>query len=153
MVDMLKHFAFLFSVVSLLLSVSGCVTVQEVAPRADAVKIKPQEYELGRKLVTAFVKNDGKTFVSLLPEETRTKFTVESFEKSRKSIVESVGEPVSFTYLVALELPALTPQIWKIRFRRVNPKNNEEFYSELLFRAVTGMLDKKQAVVTGFQFI
>ncbi len=149
----MKRLVFLSAFAVLSLISGGCVVVKEVAPQENAVKINRQEYELGKKLVTAFVKNDGKTFVSLLPEETRNKFTVESFDKFRKSIVESVGEPVSFTYLFSLELPALTPQIWKIRFRRINPKTNEEFFSELLFRTITGMLDKKQAVVTGFQFI
>lgn len=149
----MKRLVFLSAFAVLSLISGGCVVVKEVAPQENAVKINRQEYELGKKLVTAFVKNDGKNFVSLLPEETRNKFTVESFDKFRKSIVESVGEPVSFTYLFSLELPALTPQIWKIRFRRINPKNNEEFFSELLFRTITGMLDKKQAVVTGFQFI
>ncbi len=149
----MKRFAFLVSVVALQICFSGCVVVKEFAPQENAVKISKAEYELGKKLVTAFVKNDGKTFISLLPEETRMKFTVETFDKTRKAIVESVGEPVSFSYLVSLELPALTPQIWKIRFRRVNPKTNEEFFSELLFRTVTGMVDKKQAVITAFHFI
>ena len=55
--------------------------------------------------------------------------------------------------MTSLELPALTPQIWKVRFRRVNRKGDTEFTSEVLFKVVTGTDKKKQAVVTTFQFI
>ena len=131
---------------------TGCVIVKEYAPEKEKVTVAPQEYELARKLIQAFVKNDGEAFVSLLPEETRTKFTVENFEKTRKSLIESVGEPVEYSYLTTLELAALHPQIWKIRFKRHNVNRTKEFTSEVLFKVVTGMFDKNEAVITGFNF-
>ena len=149
----MRYFSFLAILGFVMFCSSGCTVIKEYPAAESSVKVNPQEYELGRKLVSALVKNDGKAFVALLPEETRSKYTVESLEKTRKSIVESLGEPVAFSFFTALELPALTPQIWKIRFCRTNLKSGEKFYSEVLFRVITGMFDKKQAVITGFQFI
>ena len=131
---------------------TGCVVVKEYAPRQEKMNVAQQEYELARQLLQAFVKNDGKTFVSLLPEETRTKFTVESFEKTRKSLLETVGEPVEYSYLTTLELAALHPQIWKVRFRRWNVNRTKEYTSEIIFKVITGMVDNKKAVITGFNF-
>ena len=149
---MKKTFFALFYVVAVSFFSTGCVIVKEYAPEKDKMNIAPQEYELARKLVRAFVSNDGKTFVSLLPEETRTKFTVETFEKTRKSLIESVGEPVEYRYLTTLELAALHPQIWKVRFKRWNVNRTKEFTSEVLFKVVTGMTDRSTAVITGFNF-
>ena len=130
---------------------TGCVTVKEYAPQAEQLTVSKEEYELARRLLQAFVKNDADTFVSLLPEETQTKFTAEEFAKTRKALLESVGEPIEYSYLATLELPALHPQIWKVRFKRWNVNRSKEFTSEILFKVVTGMV-KKQAVITGFNF-
>ncbi|MBR1952671.1 MAG: hypothetical protein IKA32_08840 [Lentisphaeria bacterium] len=145
----------IFAAAALLVSVlffSGCVVIKEYAPQKEAVKIPQQEYALARQLLQAFIKNDAKTFVSLLPEETRSKFTEESFAASRKSVIESVGEPVAYSYITTLELAGFHPQIWKVRFRRYNVNRTKTFYSEVLFKVVTGMADKKYAVITGFSF-
>ena len=135
------------------LMLSGCVVVRDYAPQKDSVKVSKQEYQLARALLHAFVKNDAEAFVALLPEETRSKFTVESFSSTRKSVLGSIGEPVAFSYMTTLELAGLHPQIWKVRFRRQNVNRTKEFYSEVLFKVVTGMADKKEAVITGFQFL
>ena len=37
---------------------SGCVVIREYAPQKENVKASPQEYELARKLLQAFIKND-----------------------------------------------------------------------------------------------
>ena len=132
---------------------SGCVLVREYAPQKESIKANPKEYELARQLLVAFVKDDAKTFVSLLPEETRSKFTVESFKKTRKSVLESIGEPVAFTYLTTLKLGTLNPQIWKVEFRRHNVNRSKEYTSEVLFKVITGMASNKEAVITGFHFL
>ena len=151
---MLKVFVAVLAGVMISAVQTGCVVVKEYAPAAEAKsKINPAEYELGRSLLTAFVKNDAAKFIGLLPEETREKFTEESFTKTREAIVKSVGEPVEFTYLTRLELETLTPQIWRVRFRRANLKNTKDFHSELLFRVVTGIGRDKKAVITSFQFL
>ena len=135
------------------LMLNGCVVVKEYAPQKKVVEVSSQEYQLARKLIHAFVKNDADGFVALLPEETRSKFTVESFASTRKAVLESIGEPVAFGYVTTLELAGLHPQVWKVRFRRQNVNRSKEFYSEVLFKVVTGMADKKEAVITGFQFL
>ena len=132
---------------------SGCVVVKEYAPPKESVKCNPLEYELARQLLQAFIKNDAKKFVSLLPEETRQKFTVKSFEATRKAVIDSVGEPVAYSYLTTLKLTALNPQIWKVTVRRYNVNKTKEYTSEILFKVVTGMTGKKEAVITGFQFL
>ena len=80
-------------------------------------------------------------------------FTEEEFAKTRKAILESVGEPVEYTYLTTLELAALHPQIWKVRFKRWNVNRSKEYTSEILFKVITGMENKNQAVITGFHFL
>ncbi|MBQ9775110.1 MAG: hypothetical protein IJW17_03630 [Lentisphaeria bacterium] len=145
---------FVLSAAAVLMFVcSGCVVVKEYTPAPKAVKADPREYELARKLLVAFVKDDAGSFVALLPEETRSKFTEDSFRKTRKSVIDSVGEPVSFTYLTTLKLDTLHPQIWKVEFKRYNVNRSKEFTSEVLFKVITGMLDKKEAVITGFHFL
>ena len=137
---------------ALLLS-CGCVVVREYAPQEDAVKVNEIEYELARKLLQAFIKDDGEGFVALLPEETRSKFTEESFAKTRKSVVKSLGEPVAYSYVTTLKLEMLHPQIWKVTFRRENVNMTKEYTSEVLFKVITGMVDAKTAVITGFHFL
>lgn len=135
-----------------LLICTGCVVVKEYAPKQEKMSIAPQEYELARQLLQAFVKNDGDTFVSLLPEETRAKFNVETFEKTRKDLLKSVGEPIEYRYLTTLELDKLHPQIWIVRFKRWNVNRSKEYTSEIIFKVITGMTGKKTAVITGFNF-
>ena len=129
-----KFFLAMFAGALLLTFGNGCVIIKEYAPEANAVKINPAEQELARQLLQAFIKNDAKTFVSLLPEETRKNFTVDNFKQTRKSVIESIGEPISYTYMTTLELSALHPQIWKVRFKRYN-------------------VNRKTAVITGFHFL
>lgn len=151
---MFKRQIFLTLAVLLLgLCTAGCTVVREYPEAEKVAEPKKAEHEIARQLLHAFVANDASKFVSLLPEETQQKFTKESFKQYRKKITESVGEPVSFTFLTALELQALTPQIWKVRFRRTDDKRGTEFTSEVLFRVITGMSGKKSAVITSFQFI
>ena len=151
---MLKRFFLAMFAGAVLLAVgSGCVIIKEYAPEANVVKINPVEQELARKLLQAFIKNDAKTFVSLLPDETRKNFTVDNFKQTRKSVIESVGEPISYTYMTTLELSSLHPQIWKVRFKRYNVNRTKEFTSEVLFKVITGMSDRKTAVITGFHFL
>ena len=151
---MLKNlFLTLFCASVICLAGSGCVVVKEYMPAKETVKVDPQEYELARKLIRAFVKNDAEGFIALLPVETRAKFTVENFKQTRKSVLESIGEPVAYSYLTTLELSGLHPQIWKVQFKRFNVNRTKEFTSEALFKVVTGMTDRKTAVITGFHFM
>ena len=146
-------FVCLFSVVVTLLLTSGCTVIKEYPAPQEKISVKKQEYELAKKLLQAFVKNDAETFVSLFPEEARDKFTVDFFKKTRKAVNESVGEPVAYSYVTSLEFPSLTPQIWKVRFRRTNVNNTKEYTSEVIFKVITGMLNEKEAVIIAFHFL
>lgn len=149
----LNRIFMLSTAIAALLLTSGCVVVREYAPQENTVKASDVEYDLARKLLQAFIKNDAEAFVALLPEETRAKFTVNDFARTRKSVIESVGEPVAYSYVTTLKLDKLHPQIWKVTFRRYNVNNTREFTSEVLFKVITGMIDAKTAVITGFHFL
>ena len=147
-----------FSVVSaaavlLLVLSNGCTVIWEHTPQKEAVKADRKEYELARKLLAAFIKDDASTFVSLLPEETRSKFNKEAFKRTRKSVIDSVGEPIAFTYLTTLKLGTLHPQVWKVEFRRYNVNRSQEYTSEVLFKVITGITNTGEAVITGFHFL
>ena len=133
--------------------IAGCATPIRELPREER-KNEPQgeEYAFSRKLVIAFMRNDAKGFIQHLPEEVREKFDEKKFDASRKSIIESMGEPISFQYVTALELTTFTPFVWKIRFQRTDPRNGKKFTSEALFRIITGKLDNKPILI-GFQFL
>ena len=55
--------------------------------------------------------------------------------------------------MTTLELNVLHPQIWKVRFRRQNVNKTKEYTSEVIFKVITGSIDKKEAVITGFQWL
>jgi len=149
----MKRTAMLAGVLAVTALLTGCATCIRELP-AEARKHEPQgaEYEFCRQLVIAFMKNDAKTFLSHLPEEVRNKFDEKQFAASRKSVLDSMGEPISFQYVTALELTTFTPHIWKIRFQRTDPRNGKKFTSEALFRIITGKLDGKPVMI-GFQFL
>ncbi len=108
-------------------------------------------YLHSRKLLKAFIKNDGNSFVNLLPAQLRKEFDHKKFDVTRKAVISSMGEPVSFRYVTALEMTAVTPHIWAIRFSRISRDEKEEYFSEMLFRVITGHLDGKPYII-GFNF-
>ncbi len=147
-------FASVFAVILL----TGCTVIRELPPetlsdKTQSAAIQSEEYEICRKLLTAFLKDDAETFVAMLPDEVQKKFGVKEFATTRKQVVNSLGQPVSFAYVTKLELAPLTPHIWKVRFVRTGiRKKDETFRSEALFRVITGKVNGK-AVITSFQFI
>ena len=145
----LIHWIFLTAAVC---AVSGCTTIRELPMEERKGEPRGAEYDLCRDMLKAFIRNDGKTFLSHLPDEMREKFTEKQFSASRKSIIDSMGEPISFRYVTALELTTFTPHIWKIRFERTDARNGKKYTSEILFRIITGKLDGKPVVI-GFQFL
>ncbi len=141
--------------VLLAVSVSACTTINELPPDpADAeLSVEAQEErDYSRKLLEAFLKNDSSKFISLLSPEMKEEFGKDKFELSRKVITETLGEPVSFSYVTALEHVAITPYIWKVRFVLKN-KEGKEFYSEALFRVLAGHDTKGDVIVVGFNFL
>ena len=136
-------------------SVSACTTIRELpatAPDAELSVESVKERDYSRKLLEAFLKNDASGFIGMLSPEMKEEFGKDKFELSRKVITETLGEPVSFSYVTALEHVAITPYIWKVRFVLKN-KQDKEYYSEALFRVLAGHDTKGDVIVVGFNFL
>ena len=131
---------------------AGCVSVKELPVEEVAKQGDTPEFQLGREMLIAFLGNDGSAFVSHLEPKVREQFTVEKFREARERIVKELGEPVSFRYLTTLEMTALKPNVWAVRFKRVNPQSQKEYHQEVLFRVVTALADGKAHVIS-FNFL
>ena len=136
-------------------AVSACTTIRELPPDpADAEMSVEQteEREYSRKLLEAFLKNDASGFIDLLSPEMKEEFGKDKFELSRKVITETLGQPVSFSYVTALEHIAITPYIWQVRFVLKN-KEDKEYCSEALFRVLAGHDTQGNVIIVGFNFL
>lgn len=131
----------------------GCVNyIQELPPETAGIPVNDGGYAKSRELLDAFFNNDAEAFCAMLPENFQKEFTPQHYAATRKSLVESMGEPISFTYVTSLELPVFTPHIWKVRFQRLRPDENMAFTSEALLRIITAQLDG-ETIITAFQFL
>lgn len=136
-------------------SVSACTTIRELPTDpvdAELTKEAQEERDYSRKLLEAFLKNDASGFIGMLSPEMKEEFGKDKFELSRKVITETLGEPVSFSFVTKLEHVAITPYIWKVRFVLKN-KEGKEYYSESLFRVLAGHDTKGDVIVVGFNFL
>ncbi len=136
-------------------AVSACTTIRELPTEPDGIEVskeQAEEREYSRKLLEAFLKNDASGFIGMLSPEMKEEFGKDKFELSRKVITETLGEPVSFSYVTALEHIAITPYIWKVRFVLKN-KQNKEYYSEALFRVLAGHDTEGNVIIVGFNFL
>jgi len=148
-----KIFPLLGGGLMIAVALAGCGTpIEELPAEVRTGESRGAEYDLCRELLMAFLANDAAAFCRNIPAESRANFTEEQFNATRAAIVESMGEPVSFRYVTSLELTAFTPHIWKIRFKRTNPRTGEEFTSELLFKIVVGNIDGEPVLIS-FQFL
>ena len=131
---------------------AGCgTTIRELPPAEVAKQGDSPEFKVSRDLLLAMLRNDAAAFVAMLEPEVRERFTVDSFRTARQNIVRELGEPVSFRYLTTLEMSTFRPNIWAVRFKRVNPKSGKDYFSEVLFQVVTGRADGKVHIIS-FQF-
>ena len=136
-------------------AVSACTTIRELPPDPADAELsieQAEEREYSRKLLEAFLKNDASGFIALLSPEMKEEFGKDKFTLSRKVITEELGNPVSFSYVTALEHVAITPYIWKVRFVRKN-KEDKEYYTEALFRVLAGHDKDGNVIVVGFNFL
>ena len=127
---------------------AGCTCISELPPEELKKQGDTPEYVLGREMLIAFLKNDARGFVSHLEPKAQEQFTVEKFRETRERIVRELGEPVSFRFLTTLEMTALKPNVWAVRFKRVNPQSQKEFHQEVLFQVVTALADGKAHVIS-----
>ena len=136
-------------------AVSACTTIRELPSESVGLELsaeQTEEREYSRTLLEASLKNDASGFISLLSPEMKEEFGKDKFELSRKVITETLGQPVSFSYVTALEHIAITPYIWKVRFVLKN-KEDKEYYSEALFRVLAGHDTKGEVIIVGFNFL
>ncbi len=150
----------IFSVLSvavILFFVAGCATVRELAPEKRQGEPATAEYKLSRQLLICFMNNDPAGFCRNLAPENLKEFDVKKFEETRRNMTRSLGTPVSFTYLTELEFVTFKLHVWKIRFKRTGKDKEsgkeKEFFSEALFRVITGRTAKDQLLVMGFNFL
>lgn len=143
----------LLAVAGGVLFLCGCTTVSELPAEKVSQELKTPELQLCRELLIAFVKNDSSAFVNRLTPENQKSFDKDQFAAARKNMLDTVGEPVSFRYLTSLEFVTLQPHIWVVRFKRTDLAKKKEFFSEALFRIVTGRDKNGQIYVLGFNFL
>lgn len=158
MVDyMKKRSVFLFrgAAIGILIAMStaGCAAIPEketpVKKEVSAPVIRPEEN--GRELLEAFLHQDAKAFVRALPEDLRKQFGEKEFEGAYKSIVETLGKPVSYEFGLRLENPLLTVSLWKVRFERKNTEGSP-IHQEALFRVISGVIDSRPKIIS-FNFL
>ena len=134
------------------ISGAGCVNyIQELPPETQGIP-SGEGYAKSRELLEAFFNDDAEAFCAMLPEEFQKEFTPQHYTATRKDLIASMGEPMSFAYVTSLELPVFTPHIWKVRFQRLRPEDGMTFTSEALLRVITAQLDG-ETVITAFQFL
>ena len=127
---------------------AGCTTISELPPEEVKKQGDTPEFVLGREMLIAFLRGDARGFVSRLSPEVQKQFNAEKFNTTRANIVKNLGEPVSFRFLTTLEMTALKPNVWAVRFKRVNPVSKKVFYQEVLFSIVTAEVDGKAHVIS-----
>ena len=143
----------LLAVAGGVLFLCGCTTVSELPAEKVSQECSTPELQLCRELLIAFVKDDANAFVSRLTPENQKSFKKEEFDAARQNMLKTVGEPVSFRYLTSLEFVTLQPHIWVVRFKRTDLTKKKEFFSEALFRVVTGRDKNGNIYVLGFKFL
>lgn len=122
------------------------------ASKTEEKTAEPAVQKVGESLILAFMKDKPSLFLSQLPEDARKEFTEKDFELTRKSMLEKLGEPVSYEFITNLEHPIATVSIWRIRFERLSSDKTRKIHQETLFRAISGKIDG-QDVLLKFDFL
>ena len=148
----MQRFAAVFTAFLFLGLLNACTVIRETpVPDTARAETESEEYRLSRDLLICFIRNDASGFIRKLSPENAKLFNEEKFRQTRKETVASLGEPVSFRYLTTLEFVSLKPFVWAVRFRRTDRTGKEEFFSEALFRVLTGRTKDGKVLVLGFQ--
>lgn len=133
----------------LLSAAAGCAAVNPAGPETEAARPSPATN--GEALLKAFRNNDAAAFLAALPAELHEQFGQKEFEGARRSIGESLGEPVSYEYLATLEHPLLTVSLWKVRFERKDSEG-KTVHQEAVFRVISAA-EKGGFRVVSFNFL
>lgn len=135
-----------------ILACAGCSSLGDAEQSAAETSAPAEEQKAGESLILAFMKNKPSLFLSQLPAEARKDYTEKDFEITRKSMLEKLGEPVSYSFITNLEHPIATVSVWRIRFERWNSDKSKKIHQETLFRAISGKIDGKD-VLLSFNFL
>ncbi|MPM82598.1 hypothetical protein SDC9_129659 [bioreactor metagenome] len=142
----------LWMIPALLLAGAGCASVAlEETDRPAEAAVRPAVQENGAGLLRAFQANDAAAFTAELPPELRERFGRKEFDAARRSIGDTLGEPVAYEYLTTLENPLLTVSLWKVRFERKGA-DGKPIRQEGVFRVISAAEDGKYKVVS-FNFL
>ena len=63
-------------------------------------------------------------------------------------MVEQLGEPVAYAFVMNLEHPLFTVSIWRILFMRKSSDGKRDIRQEALFRAVSGKMDGQERLLS-----
>ena len=136
---------------------AGCASVRELPPEERKGEPKTLEYKISREVIVAFMNDDAKSFCKNFSPENSQRFDVTKFQNARREVVLSLGEPVSFSFLTELEFVTFKLYVWKVRFKRLGKDREtgkeKEFYSEALFRVISGRTARNKAMIMGFNFL
>ena len=155
----MKKAAFLFFLltVAVLCFTSGCAAVSELAPEKRQGEPATTEFKVSRELLVSFMNKDFEGVCRKLTPENQQKFDVKKAEEAYAEISKSLGTPVSFSYLTELEFVTFKIYVWKVKFRRTGKDNEtgkeKDFFSEALFRVITGRPARGQVMIMGFNFL
>lgn len=154
--DFMNRSLVFFMLLAAAVCLSGCATVRELPAEQRKSEPVSKEYKLSRDLLICFMNDDAKGFNRRLAPENRREFDIEKFQTTRQNMLKTLGTPVSFSYLTELEFVTFKIHVWKIRFRRVGldrEKKEQEYFSEAMFRVITGRSERNQVWVMGFNFL
>ena len=133
-----------------LLAGAGCASSKgfQKDTEKSGIKTPVQVRKAGRELLKAFVENEPEEFLKLLPETVSEQFGVKGFKKTRESMIEQLGKPAAYAFVMNLEHPLFTVSIWRILFIRKSADGKKDIRQETLFRAVSGKVDGKERLLS-----
>jgi len=142
-------FLLLTGALSILFFTNGCASVSQNEVAEKSIQSTPDVS--GEKLVTAFGRDNDKTFLELLPAELQKKFDTEQFKRFHQQLAAELGKSVSYRYLGNVEHPLLQIEIWNIRFQRTDAQG-KLVYLEAPFRVISGSVDGRNQIIS-FNFL
>ncbi len=142
-------FLLLTGALSILFFTNGCASVSQNEVAEKSIQSTPDVS--GEKLVTAFVRDNDKTFLELLPAELQKKFNTEHFKSFRQQLVAKLGNPVSYRYLGNVKHPLLQIEIWNVEFQRTD-EQGKIVSLEAPFRVISGSVDGRNQIIS-FNFL
>ncbi len=147
----LTRFFVLLLFSAICLAVTGCAAgVMEEA----AENRNPKDIRVGKDLLHAFMTGNEELFMKELPPEVQESFSRNDFRKTRESMIQQFGTPVSYRYVMNLQHPLAVISVWRLRFEQEKSDKSGKFPQEILFRAAYGTDQKTgKQILLSFNFL